>query len=169
MRGPKASTVTLALLAGFVFLAKIVLNGLAGAGLKPFPNSIANMSDTFPLDITPAGWAFSIWSLIYLWNAAYIIYALTTAFRDVPPVLNELFFLLYILCDLANITWLYTFTSGSVSSSSVVLVVNQVLLYMILYVAYSNYMTYKKDLENNYVVDSYCLQILVHNGKSNLF
>jgi hypothetical protein len=64
MRQPKASTIILSLLALGSYLFKIVLNALAGLGHDPFSHSVANVSDTFVLDITPASWAFSIWALL---------------------------------------------------------------------------------------------------------
>ena len=165
MRQPKASSIILSVLALGTFLFKIVLNALAGSGHKPFSHSIANVSDTYTLDITPAGWAFSIWGLIYTWNLAYIVYALTTEFRDVPPVLNELFYFVYIVCDIANVAWLYVFTGEFVVASCVILVVNQVLLYALLYVVYVNYSTFKKELEQQHLADAVCMAVLVQNGK----
>lgn len=154
----------LAILSLSLFLIKIGLNTLAGLGYEPFQESIKNVSDTFALDITPAGWAFSIWGLIYTWNAAYIIYALTTGLRDVPPVLNALFYLLYILCDIVNISWLFAFTSDSISSSCAILVGNQVSLYLLLFVVYKNYSAYKSQLEDHYPADAICLKVLIQNG-----
>jgi hypothetical protein len=165
MRQPKASTIVLSLLALGSYLFKIVLNGLAGQGHYPFSQSIGNVSDTFPLDITPAGWAFSIWGLIYTWNLAYVVYAITTECRDVPPVLNGLFYLLYIVCDVVNVAWLYAFTSESLVSSCVLLVANQIGLYALLYVVYVNYNTYKKALEQQHKADAICMAVLIQNGK----
>ena len=162
---PKASTIILSLLAFGGYILKIVLNALAGIGHYPFARSVANVSDTFALDITPAGWAFSIWALIYTWNLAYVVYAITTECRDVPPVLNALFYLLYILCDIANIAWLYAFTSEAVVSSCIILVSNQIGLYALLYVVYVNYSTYQKELEQQHKPDAICLAVLVENGK----
>lgn len=165
MRQPKASTIILSLLALGSYLFKIVLNALAGLGQDPFSHSVANVSDTFVLDITPAGWAFSIWALIYTWNLAYVVYAITMEFRAVPPVLNGLFYLLYIVCDIANIAWLYAFTSESIVSSCVILLGNQVALYALLYVVYVNYSTYQKELEQQHKADAICMAVLVENGE----
>lgn len=155
----------LAILALSVFVMKVAMNTLAGVGHTPFHQSIKNVSDTFHLDITPAGWAFSVWGFIYILNAAYIVYALTTAFRDVPPVLNALFFLVYIVSDLLNVTWLYAFTSDSVGASCVVLMGNVVSLCVLLIVVYSNYRTYERELEDHYVADAITIKVLVKNGE----
>ena len=141
------------------------MNTLAGIGYTPFQQSVMNVSDSFNLDITPSGWAFSIWGFIYIWNAAYIAYAVSTAFRDVPPVLNALFFLIYIVSDLLNVTWLYAFTSESIGASCIVLMGNVASLCMLLYVVYRNYSTYQKELEEHYVADSITIKVLVENGE----
>lgn len=165
MRQPKASSIILAVLAAGSFIFKLVFNALAGKGHFPFQRSVENVSDRFALDITPAGWSFSIWGLIYLWNFAYIVYAITTEFRDVPPVLNGLFYLLYIACDVTNVAWLYAFTSESVVSSCTILLGNQLALYGLLYVLYVNYSVYKKELEQQNKADAICMAVLVENGK----
>ena len=165
MRTPKESTLMLAILALSVFVIKVAMNTLAGIGYTPFQQSVMNVSDSFILDITPCGWAFSIWGFIYIWNAAYIVYALTTAVRDVPPVLNALFFLVYIVSDLLNVTWLYAFTSDSIGASSVVLMGNFASLCVLSYVVYANYSTYQKQLEEHYVADSITIKVLVENGE----
>ena len=164
MRQPQASTIILSLLALGSFVIKMVFNALGGAGKFPFSQSIANVSDTFSLDITPAGWAFSIWAVIYIWNFAFVVYALTTECRDVPPVLNGLFYLLYIVCDVLNVAWIYAFTSESIVSSCVILVGNQIALYALLYVVYVNYSTYQKELEQQHKADAICTAVLVENG-----
>ena len=164
MRQAKASSIILALLALGSFVLKVIFNALGGIGCYPFSRSVANVSDTFPLDVTPAGWAFSIWGLIYTWNLAYIAYALTTEFRDVPPVINELFYLLYIICDVLNIAWLYAFTSEYIFSSCVILVSNQIALYALMYVVYVNYSAYQKEIEQQHKADAICTAVLVENG-----
>ena len=160
----KAGTIILSLLALGSFVFKVIFNALGGIGYYPFSRSVGNVSDTFPLDVTPAGWAFSIWGLIYTWNFAFIVYALTTECRDVPPVLNELFYLLYIVCDVLNIAWLYTFTSEFIFSSCVILVSNQIALYALMYVVYVNYRAYQKEIEQQHEADAICMAVLVENG-----
>ena len=54
-------------------IATIAFNGLAAAGLV---NGVTPdvISDKYPTILTPAGYAFSIWSLIYLGMAAFSVY-----------------------------------------------------------------------------------------------
>lgn len=43
----------------------------------PFTTTTANVSAEFDTPITPSGWTFNIWSVIYIWLTAMIIYILS--------------------------------------------------------------------------------------------
>lgn len=83
-------------------IATIAFNGLAAAGLV---NGVTPdiISEKYPTVLTPAGYAFSIWSLIYLGMAAFSVYQFLPAnlvrFRPVRS--------LYILSCLLNCAWIY--------------------------------------------------------------
>jgi len=49
------------------------VNGVGGSGI--FYNTIGGLSDKYYLDVTPAGWAFSIWGVIYLWLGISIVFS----------------------------------------------------------------------------------------------
>lgn len=80
----------------------IAFNGLAATG---YVNDVtpAAISDKYPTILTPAGYAFSIWSLIYVGMIAFSIYQLLPSklerFRQVRT--------LYILSCLLNCAWIY--------------------------------------------------------------
>ena len=61
----------IAVVAAAVF--NLVLNGLAGAGAL-FGIQTGAVSDGAATPITPAGWAFSIWSVIFLGIAAFAVW-----------------------------------------------------------------------------------------------
>jgi hypothetical protein len=49
------------------FIVTVIFNALAGSGNSTFFNSVTgNISDKYELDVTPAGWTFSIWVNIFL-------------------------------------------------------------------------------------------------------
>ncbi|MEO6050452.1 MAG: TspO/MBR family protein [Pyrinomonadaceae bacterium] len=83
-------------------IATITFNGLAAAG---YVNGVTPevISDAYPTVITPAGYAFTIWSVIYLGILAFSIYQLLpanlTRFRP--------FRSLYILSSVLNCAWIY--------------------------------------------------------------
>jgi uncharacterized membrane protein YqjE len=84
-------------------VATIVMNVLANA-LPLNGQPTGEISDRFPVLVTPAGYVFSIWGLIYLGLIGYTIYQALPAQRDnarltaIAP--------LYMLSCAANIMWL---------------------------------------------------------------
>lgn len=83
-------------------IATIVFNGLAATG---YVNGItpAAISAKYPTVLTPAGYAFSIWSLIYLGMLAFSIHqALPANAARYGPIRS-----LYIASCLLNCTWIY--------------------------------------------------------------
>ena len=71
---PRQSTVVLAA------ALNLVLNGLAGAGLL-FGVQTGAVSDGAPTPITPAGWAFSVWSVIFVGVAVFAVWQALPAQR----------------------------------------------------------------------------------------
>jgi len=86
-------------------VATIAYNGLAASGYIGGSSPQA-ISAKYPTIVTPAAYAFSIWSLIYVGLLAFSIYQLFPAtaarFRDVRTI--------YILSCLLNCAWIYTFS-----------------------------------------------------------
>ena len=165
MRSTSTTTYIFGFLAFAVFITKVILNYLSGQGIGPFPRSNSNVSDIFYLEITPAGWAFSIWGLIYTLNGGYIIHALTTLFKDFPAVFTTSFFIAYILSDLFNIAWLFSFSYEKIGLSCGAIIAYQLALYAVLTVVYRNYNLHKKEIETRYIKDAWAIRILAQNGK----
>lgn len=80
----------------------IIFNWLAATGTLGGIDTGA-VSDKYPTRITPAGYAFAIWSVIYLGMIAFSIYQVlpsqTERFRSIRRA--------YILSCVANCAWLY--------------------------------------------------------------
>jgi benzodiazapine receptor len=95
----------------------IAFNVLASTGLI---NGVltSDVSDRYPTVITPAGWAFTIWLVIYVGLAAFSIYQLLPAklaqFRSVRT--------LYIVSCILNCLWLWLWHSFQIAGSAVVIV-----------------------------------------------
>jgi hypothetical protein len=47
-------------------------------------SSPGDQSDKYYLEVTPAGWTFSIWGFIYAWQAAWVLYSIINIFRKTP-------------------------------------------------------------------------------------
>lgn len=80
-----APSLTRPLLLIAAILGSIVLNGLAVA-LPLFGRDTGEISDGYPSRFTPAGYVFSIWSLIYLGLIAYAVWQALPAQRADPRI-----------------------------------------------------------------------------------
>ncbi|XP_072042930.1 uncharacterized protein [Amphiura filiformis] len=110
--------ITLSLVTLVLFCVTLFFNFIgATANNGLFKNGIGAVSDDFPLDITPAGYTFIIWGLIYIWQAAWIIYVLTSLCRrnqygavfTNPPIVTPFFLMSFCLNLWLNIMWLFLF------------------------------------------------------------
>lgn len=79
-----------------------------------FNQRTGSVSDENFTEFTPAGWTFSIWGIIYFWQAAWLLYAISRIFRRttagylylVPDTLHYFVFVFYIINLILNIVWL---------------------------------------------------------------
>lgn len=85
-------------------IGTIVLNGLTGVG-KVNGVTPEMISDKYPTVMTPAGWGFSIWLLIFIGLLAFSVYQMLPAnlerFRRVR--------LFYIISCVLNCAWIFFF------------------------------------------------------------
>ena len=75
--------IVLILLTLFTFILTAVFNALAGSGAgvgSIFESTVGDISDKYELFITPAGFTFSIWSVIYLWIALMLLFFIISIF-----------------------------------------------------------------------------------------
>ena len=75
-------------LASLLMIAEIIvgiLSSLNNADDFGFKNTTGNISDEYPTQITPAGWTFSIWGVIYIWQVLWLTYAWSFAIRPAQP------------------------------------------------------------------------------------
>ncbi|MDO7906676.1 tryptophan-rich sensory protein [Paenibacillus sp. JX-17] len=110
------------------FAAVIIVNYLA-MSLPIGGRSTSEISDTYPTLITPAGYAFSIWSLIYLLLAGFVIYQASRG-KDRESVHSIGIF--FVLSCVFNIAWIFLWQYGYVE----IALVDIVLLLLSLIVLY---------------------------------
>ncbi|MEQ1763443.1 MAG: tryptophan-rich sensory protein [Pyrinomonadaceae bacterium] len=107
-------------------LGTILFNWLAAMG-RVNGVSPAEISDKYPTPITPAGYAFSIWSLIYLGMIAFSVYQLLPAnaarFRSVRS--------LYILTCALNCSWIFMWHSDQIAICFVLILLLAACLFLI--------------------------------------
>ena len=114
------------------FLLKVTLNSLAGSTKLFGGKNVGERSDLYPSLFTPAGYAFSIWGLIYTFNALFVIVQLPyiiSGWKN-PLIFNRIGILYPILC-LANIIWLFLFCFDQIIASTFVIGLIWVILLVI--------------------------------------
>lgn len=99
-------------------LATIIFNALAGTGRLNGVMTNA-VSDKYPTVLTPAGYAFSIWGLIYFGVISFTIYQLLPSkLVQLRPVR-----ILFIISCIFNCAWLYAWHSFAIGTCVVLIFV----------------------------------------------
>lgn len=114
---------TLAVLNSVTILAVIIINGIAGS-TGFFGNTVGGMSDTYSTLFTPAGYAFSIWGIIYLGLIGFLVFQLMRALKseaDAGFILKIGPWML--VNNLANIGWIFAWLSESIGLSLILMLV----------------------------------------------
>ncbi|WP_424494324.1 tryptophan-rich sensory protein [Salinimicrobium sp. GXAS 041] len=101
------------------FLVVVVMNYLANTGIFN-GDTMGSVSAQYENLFTPAGYAFSIWGLIYIGLAGFIVYqgrSLFSGAKESDEVVDQIGWWFVISC-IANcawiVTWLYNYTGISV-------------------------------------------------------
>jgi len=86
------------------FIVTVVVNGVAGSTTLLNGMTSADVSDMYPTLVTPAGFTFAIWGIIYTFLLLFVVYQALPKNRD-KPFLSKigLFFGLSSVC---NVCWL---------------------------------------------------------------
>jgi hypothetical protein len=120
----KSRLLLLSLLNLVGFLGTITVNVLANA--LPINNkTTGELSDQYPNLFVPSGLTFSIWGLIYILLAIFVIYGLVVAIRketDESSFIRNIGVLFFISC-LANIGWIFAWHYEVVPLSLVIMLV----------------------------------------------
>jgi len=102
-----------------LFVLMVLVNGLAGSTTLLGGKNTARISDNNPTLITPAGYVFSIWGVIYLLLGIFVVFqALQSGkAKDYQKRIDSLF----ALSSLLNITWLFLWQYEFLSLSVVLM------------------------------------------------
>jgi translocator protein len=87
------------------FIALVIINGLAGATTIIGGRNTAQVSNSFPTLITPAGYVFSIWGLIYILIGVFVVYQALTSNQG--KSFQSKIGWLFVLSSLLNCVWLF--------------------------------------------------------------
>lgn len=105
-----------------VLLLTIITNYLAASGFIS-GTTVGEMSAKYSTFFTPAGYAFSIWGLIYLMLVGFVIYQAIGLFKKVQ---NDAFILQiggwFVMTCIFNCLWLITWVSGLIGLSVLLMI-----------------------------------------------
>lgn len=113
-------------LAAIAYIAMVAVNFLAN-GLPINNRSTGAISDAYPNLFAPAGLTFSIWGVIYLLLAGYVLYQFTKRGQKTKELFNKInpFF---IASSLANISWIFAWHYDFIGLSVVIMAILLILL-----------------------------------------
>jgi hypothetical protein len=87
------------------FIFTVIVNSLAGSTTIIGGKNTAQISDSNPTLITPAGYVFSIWGVIYILLGIFVVFQALPSEKGKDYQKRIGFF--FILSSLANIVWLF--------------------------------------------------------------
>ncbi|XP_023326464.1 uncharacterized protein LOC111699920 isoform X2 [Eurytemora carolleeae] len=126
-------TLLLVFAAFITFVVTAAFNGLngSGAGLgSVFINTVGNISDKYYTYVTPAGFTFTIWSVIYLWIAISLVALIVSLFMHNQKgrlYLNPLFASPLLMVTMSvnfilNLAWIFIFDREYLIAACVILI-----------------------------------------------
>lgn len=98
------------------FLVVIVINAIAGSTKLLNGRNTADVSAAYPTLITPAGFTFSIWGVIYVLLFVFIVFQLLPRHRQDSFNLQVSY--LFILSSIFNIAWLFLWQYDYIAAST---------------------------------------------------
>jgi hypothetical protein len=114
---------TLQILNGIAFFSMIFINYLSNTGLIN-DNTNATVSQAYENQFTPAGYAFSIWGIIYLLLLGFVIYQVLGLYSKAKD--NDLAKQVgwwFVISCVANSLWLFAWLNEALGLSVVVMLV----------------------------------------------
>ncbi|XP_060070134.1 uncharacterized protein LOC132550134 [Ylistrum balloti] len=131
------------LVLGVTLFFNYLASAEAGQSLGIYESNTGNVSDYFYLEITPAGWTFTIWAFIYAWQILWLVYGLSTICRKTEsgiyiyqlPVMPPTIYITYILNLGFNIAWIILFDRKYVNISLPDAALMALTLYVILIIS----------------------------------
>lgn len=154
------------------YVVSLVFNGLSVVGVGPYTTTTANVSAVFDTQITPSGWTFNIWSVIYVWLTALVVYILTGLCRKngngyvycSPSVLPYGFFISWCLNLCFNIAWLIVWDKGIMIAAMAFLILVICTNYSMIFFICHGLHLYGPWLEKYHKADLWCYRVVIQNG-----
>jgi translocator protein len=101
------------------FLLTVIVNGLAGSTTYLGGKVTADISNANPTLITPSGYVFAIWGVIYVLLGVFVVYQALPRQRE--KAFQERISWLFVLSSALNILWLFAWQYEFLSLSVVIM------------------------------------------------
>jgi len=101
------------------FVLTVLVNGLAGSTTFLGGKSTAEISDANPTLITPAGYVFSIWGIIYILLGIFVVFQALPSQKEKDY--RERISWLFVVSSILNIVWLFLWQFEYLSLSVVLM------------------------------------------------
>ena len=101
------------------YIVTVAVNGLAGSTTLLGGVTSADVSDKYPTLVTPAGFTFAIWGIIYTLLALFVIYQVLPRNRE-KPFLGQVG-IFFALSSVFNICWLLLWHYDLISYSVILM------------------------------------------------
>jgi hypothetical protein len=101
------------------YVLTVLVNGLAGSTTIIGGKNTAQISDAYPTLITPAGYVFAIWGIIYVLLGVFVVFQALPSQKDKDY--QKKIDWLFVLSSLFNVVWLFLWQSEYLGWSVVVM------------------------------------------------
>jgi len=119
-----------------MYIVTLVLNYVSTSGLINDTDQ-AQLADKYYLPISPPGWTFSIWGIIYIWQAAWLVYITYHSIRyrqelQTKEILTfgKSFYISWIVSCICNGSWIILFAFEELTVSAIILICISIALYI---------------------------------------
>ncbi|MED6239208.1 hypothetical protein ATANTOWER_003430 [Ataeniobius toweri] len=152
----------------------MVFSALAAAGSSPFLYDTSNISAQFVIQLTPSGWTFTIWTIIYIFLALVMVYTFSGIFRKnaygyvycSPAVLPYGFYVFWCLNLVLNVSWLFLWDRMFMPAALAFLILIALTNYAVIFFSCYGLSQYGAWLNKYHKVDLWLHRVLIQNGIS---
>ncbi|XP_071438165.1 uncharacterized protein [Pithys albifrons albifrons] len=156
------------------FTVMVIMNAGNATGIFKglFRTTPGNISDKYSTDFTPAGWTFLIWNVIYAWQLAWLLYALSGICRRnelgrvfiKPDLLPIPFYVAWCLNNGLNVGWLFLWDQEYLLPALVFLAVLTLTTCASLFISHRALSTNSSWFVKGHKAELWLIRILVQNG-----
>ncbi|XP_030613146.1 uncharacterized protein LOC115799978 [Archocentrus centrarchus] len=154
------------------YIITMVFSALAALGKHPFLLNTKNISDEFVTQITPSGWTFSVWSIIYVFMGVGLLFVFAGIFRKnaygyvycSPVILPHGFFVTLCINLGINIGWLLLWDRKYTPAALAFLILIALTNYTVIFFSCYGLHNYGAWLKKYHKADLWLHHLLIQNG-----